>query len=187
MADSEGSSARNPRVFGEEEFEVNGLFRIEPYYEGGQRNIKDYVKSTMQWVRNLEERRARLIMLIKAQGEANLELRKRKQSEVDHMTKVAEAVTAIIKLMIGYHTPEEKDELIHRAKSAPECEEMYKSYLRFIKKNEIMERIVEFQTKRLEELKVQHSKVTEELRKAKADSSWKRVFLSLYCARTEQD
>ena len=128
-----------------------------------------------------------MIMLIQDQEEADLEIRKRRLSEVQHMTQVAEAAKAIIKLMIGYHKPEEKNELIQTAKSAPECEEMYKSYLRFIKKNEIMERIVEFQKKRLEELKVQHSKMSEELRKAKADSSWKRVFLSLYCARTEQE
>lgn len=181
QAVNEGNAASNEDMFNIE---------LDPCHEYRQEELSDmgkYIISTRVWFQDLEERKRRLNLLFRAQQRAYLEIRERKRKELAQLTKATEAAEATVKLMTGLYSTEEKDELVQIAKGMEEFEEIYNKYVRMTKKQEIIERVAQFQRKKIEELKAEHSKLNEELREVKKSNSWKKIFLSLYCARTEED
>lgn len=149
--------------------------------------IKNVIISSRGWFQDLEARKSRLSNIMAAQEKIYMQLRQRRQMEIAELMKIAEAGEAVVKLMTGYHKPEEKDELIEKVKGEKLFEEKYNNYAKIQKQHEIIQRIAEFQQKKIEELKVERTTLHEELRETRERFSWKKIFLSLYCARTEED
>ena len=164
------------------ELEPSREYRHDELLEMGS-----YLNSSRQWMGDLEVRKRRLTMLLKAQERMYSCLKERERQEIDHLARITEAGEAGRRLMNGLYKPEEKDGLIIKLRGTPEFEDVYKKFLRKEKEQDIMDRIVEFQRKQIEELKAQHSKLNEELQQVKARTSWKRIFLSLFCAKTEEE
>ena len=163
------------------------LHPSQNYGQDELNEMRDCIISSRRWFQDLQARKKRLEMLLKAQEKAYFEIQKRKQREIDELTRVAAAGEACMKLMTGEHKPEEKDELREKVKGVNTFEDTYKNYIRVSKQHEILERVAQFQRDKIEELQAENSKKKEELREVRERNSWKRIFLSLYCARTEED
>lgn len=157
------------------------------YQKEELKEMKYALITSRQWFQDLNASKARLNMLMAAQEKAFLQIRKRKEKEVAELIGQAKAGEATVKLMTGLYSSEEKEDLVRAVKVSQEFEQIYNNYVRITKRHEILQRISEAQQKKIEELRNEQSKLDEKLTVRRPQSSWKRIFLSLYCARTEED